>query len=523
MLAEHVVECVDDLGDAQFADALDVAGELLPELAQDFLPVDLAGGNPVEALFQRGSEIILHVAVEEAFEKRDDEAALVLRHQPLLLQRHVVTVLQHLQGGGVGGRAADAELLHALDQRCLGVARRRLGEVLGRLDRVLARRVAGGQRRQAAGFLVALGVVAAFLVEHQEAVEALHAAGGAQAVRLLAVRGDLGGGALQFRRLHLACDRAHPDQLVEPCHVGIEGAANAVWMARHVGRADGLVRFLCVLGLGLVHARRGRQVIVAVALGDHPADRGNRFRRHLDAVGSHVGDEALRLAVDGDALVELLRGLHGARGGKSELSGGLLLQRRSGEGRVGIALDRLALDAVDDEGGAIEVVADGMRIFGVGDRKLVELLAAARHEAGVEGVAGTGFQFRDDVPVFLRPERLDLGFAVAHQPQRHRLHTARRTCARQLAPQHGRQREADEVVERAPRQIGVDEGDVDLARVRHGVQNGRLGDGVEDDAFDLGGLERPLLLQHFQHVPGDCFTLAIGVGCQDQLVGALDG
>ena len=36
-------------------------------------------------------------------------------------------------------------------------------------------------------------------------------------------------------------------------------------------------------------------------------------------------------------------------------------------------------------------------------------------------------------------------------------------------------------------------------------------------------LDRVLFLQHLEHVPGDRLALAVGVGGQDQLVGALDG
>ena len=61
-----------------------------------------------------------------------------------------------------------------------------------------------------------------------------------------------------------------------------------------------------------------------------------------------------------------------------------------------------------------------------------------------------------------------------------------------------------------------------LARVLHRVEHRLLGDGVEHHALDRLLLERVLLLEHFQHVPGDRFALAVGVGGQDQLVGALD-
>ena len=74
---------------------------------------------------------------------------------------------------------------------------------------------------------------------------------------------------------------------------------------------------------------------------------------------------------------------------------------------------------------------------------------------------------RDQRPVFARDELLDLELAVADEPQRHRLHAAGRARARQLAPQHRREREADEIVERAAGEIGVDQRAVDLARVLH--------------------------------------------------------
>ena len=42
-------------------------------------------------------------------------------------------------------------------------------------------------------------------------------------------------------------------------------------------------------------------------------------------------------------------------------------------------------------------------------------------------------------------------------------------------------------------------------------------------ALDLLVLERLLLLEHLQHVPGDGLALTVGVGCEDQLVGAFQG
>ena len=72
------------------------------------------------------------------------------RDEPLLLDPHIVAVAQHREGRGVGRGTADAELLHPLDQRRLGVARRRLGEMLGRVDALFREPLALAHRRQAA-------------------------------------------------------------------------------------------------------------------------------------------------------------------------------------------------------------------------------------------------------------------------------------------------------------------------------------------------------------------------------------
>jgi len=110
------------------------------------------------------------------------------------------------------------------------------------------------------------------------------------------------------------------------------------------------------------------------------------------------------------------------------------------------------------------------------------LIALVRRQNGVDG------------PVLVGLEDLDLPLAVAHEPQRDRLHAARGPCARQFAPEHRREREADEVVERPAREIGRNERRVELARLRKGRKNRLLCHGVEGDALDLDALFERLLL-----------------------------
>src|SRR5580704_10002306 len=100
----------------------------------------------------------------------------------------------------------------------------------------------------------------------------------------------------------------------------------------------------------------------------------------------------------------------------------------------------------------------------------------------------------DDRPIFSGDKLFDLELAVADNTQSDRLHPARRACAWQFAPQDRRKVEADEVVERAARPVGVDERLVDLARIAHRLLDCVLGHRVENNAIDALVLEQLLAL-----------------------------
>ena len=210
-------------------------------------------------------------------------------------------------------------------------------------------------RGQAARLVVLGGLVLAFLIEREEAVEFHHLAGGAQLDGARAgLGGDVDGGALELGGFHLARDRAIPDQFVEARLIAVDIFGDLGRRAAGAGRAHGFVRFLRVLRLVLVFARRRRHVFLAVILAEHGADVGDRFRRHVDAVGAHIGDEAGGLAVDLDAFVEPLRQPHGDRRREAELAARFLLHGRGGEGRRRIAPRGLGLDRGDGEARVFE-------------------------------------------------------------------------------------------------------------------------------------------------------------------------
>ncbi len=196
----------------------------------------------------------------------------------------------------------------------------------------------------------------------------------------------------------------------------------------------GLLR---VLRLGLIDAGLLGHVLGAELLDDSPAGLVDRLGRHLHAVGSHVGDDAVFIQTLGD--------LHGAARREAEARRRILLQGRGGEGRVGVALGRLAVDGAHGERAGGDRCAQGFRIDRVADVEPVGLLAVDGVEPGLEGLALLA-EAGADGPVFLRLELLDLALAVRNDPQCHGLDAAGRSRAGQLAPQNGRQGETDEVV-----------------------------------------------------------------------------
>ena len=274
------------------------------------------------------------------------------------------------------------------------------------------------------------------------------------------------------------------------------------------------MRLLRVLGLVLVHARAVGHISRAKAAANFVARRHHRLRCHVDAVGPHIGDVT--------RLIQALRRRHAGLGPHAELARRLLLQGRGHEGRIGVARRRLAFDCRNRKCSIIDSMD---RQFGSLSRRNVEfvqLLAAEQHQPRRKILPPRRGQNRADRPELARPERLDLHLAFDDQPQADRLHPPRRLGPRQLAPQDRRQGEAHQIVQCAPRQIGLDQRHIDLTRMRHRLGDGRPGDGVEGHPADLLALfQRPR--QRLLQMPGNRLALAVGVGRQDQFVIGFQG
>ena len=277
------------------------------------------------------------------------------------------------------------------------------------------------------------------------------------------------------------------------------------------------MRLLGVLGLRRVDARARGQVALAVLGLDQAARLADRLGCELHAVGAHVGDEAHGLAADIDALVEPLGDAHGGGGAHTQLARGLLLQGRGDEGRRRVAPHLAAVDRGHREGATLDLALGLLGAFLGVEVELVELAAVEMGEAGLQRLLLGGAEQHIDRPVFAALEDLDFGLALADQAERHGLHAAGRAAARQLAPQHGREGEAHQIVERAAGHVGVDQRLVELARMGDGVEHRLLGDGVEGDALHVDPVQRLLGLEHVADMPGNGFALAVRVGGEIEL------
>ena len=284
------------------------------------------------------------------------------------------------------------------------------------------------------------------------------------------------------------------------------------------------MRFLRVLRLGRVGVRLVRHGARAEVARDHVADLGHGVLRQVHGVGTHVADQADgAFLADRDAFVQLLRDAHRARRREAELARGLLLQRRRDERRRRPALAFLAGDVGDAQrvaGGLDQTRTCRFGGLAVGDRELLELLPVEFHQPRGEALLRV-VEFGLDRPVLPGDERFDLFLALHDHPQRRRLHAAGGQPALHLAPQHRRQVEAHQVVQRAARLLRVDQVAGDLARVLHGLADRPRRDFREHDPVQRLALEQAALLQDLGDVPADRLALAVRVGREVDGVGRL--
>ena len=295
-----------------------------------------------------------------------------------------------------------------------------------------------GQHRQALLVVLVVRLILAVGIDRDEAGLHQHRTIGAEG--MIRSRAQLGGDGVVHRLRHLAGDGSLPDQFVETGLIRRQRARDVLRQTRGRRGTDRLMRFLRVLGLRLEMTWLGRNRAGAVLAGDGLAYLLQGVLGQIHRVGTHIGNQADRLAVDLGAFVELLRGAHGALRGEAELAVGLLLQGRGRERRRGIAAPLLLVDLGDQQlaVGRLEQCALGAhRADHRGDRELLDLARRIFDQTCRELLAIL-VDARLHGPVLARNEGLDLFFTFADQAQCRALHAAGRQAGRDLAPQQRR-------------------------------------------------------------------------------------
>src|SRR5690606_12974693 len=172
VIRQELVEHFGDFRGLALHDLVALRLEVAPELLEHVLPGGTPARNVVEFLLHLGGEVVGDVAREEALEERGQQAAGILGEEAVLLHPDVFAITQRLDGRRVSRGTPNAEFFEPLDQARLGIARRRLREVLLGADAEPGRRIPLAHYRQQAFLLVVFALlVATFLVDREEARE----------------------------------------------------------------------------------------------------------------------------------------------------------------------------------------------------------------------------------------------------------------------------------------------------------------------------------------------------------------
>ena len=162
-----------------------------------------------------------------------------------------------------------------------------------------------------------------------------------------------------------------------------------------------------------------------------------------------------------------------------------MLQRRCGEWRCRCFLNGLDGDVGHFEGGILAHLQELECLASFGESG-VEL-------GGERSTLAFGLKLSRNTVVRFALEVLDLVLALGNEPHCHALDSSGRQCGLDLLPQHGRQLKPHDAVEHASCLLCVDQVAVDGSWLFDSLQDGGLGNLVEDDALGVLGLEP----QHF--------------------------
>ena len=194
------------------------------------------------------------------------------------------------------------------------------------------------------------------------------------------------------------------------------------------------------------------------------------------------------------------------------------MQGTGGErgGRIPLAL--FLFQAADGKGNLLQIREDLFGLLLVFDGELGQPLAVTTVQLGGQLTVCSIFQQSLDTPVLARFEDFDFIFSFTDHAQGDRLDTAGRKPVADLFPEERREVKTDQVIKNRAGLLSINHIPGDGARMGHRFIDRRFGDFMESDPHDLrlsGLLINP---ESFQQMPGDRFSFAVEVSCEDQFI-----
>ncbi len=210
------------------------------------MPRQLARRHLIEVLLHTRGESVIQKITETVLESLGDNVTHFFSVKALVLEPDVAAILDSGDDRGIGRWTPYSAFFELAHQAGLGIARRRLGEVLARFQLHQFQHISLRDIGQ--------NHVLAFASSRRQysrvTVEADNTAARSQ---LEVFRGHGNCCRRVLRRRHLAGDELAPDQFVKPLGIALHTRQLGLGDI-HVRRADGLVGFLSAV-FGGIHAR----------------------------------------------------------------------------------------------------------------------------------------------------------------------------------------------------------------------------------------------------------------------------
>ena len=306
--------------------------------------VFLAVGDAVEIVFHAGREVVLHQVGEEVLEQAHHGKGDPVGHEGSSARGDVPAVDDGRDDRRIGRRTTDPQLFERLNEARLGISGRCAGLVALRRD-IRHRQLLSNSEWWELGFgwlrsVVAL-LVAALLIGLEESTECDDRATRGELGHRRALHGTGGDDHRRCHSLsvgHLGGDGALPDEVIELPVVAAKGPLELPRRTESVPRrSDRLVRLLSILALARVGTGLLGNTLGAIERGRLAPGSGHRLLREVERIRTHIGDVPV--------FVEALGHAHRLASGETQLTCGLLLQRRGakrgrGATRVWLRVDR---------------------------------------------------------------------------------------------------------------------------------------------------------------------------------------